>query len=65
MHGCMAKTGASTLGTTESTLKTIAKSCTQFLDYENLKEKQLEAVVSFMEGNDTFVAFRGVGGCFS
>ena len=58
MQGCMAETGASTLGVTESTLKTIAKNCTQFLGYENprFKEKQLEAVVSFMEGNNTFVA---------
>ena len=56
MQGCMAETGASISGVTESTLKTIAKSCLQFLGYENLKEKQLKAVISFMEGNDTFVA---------
>ena len=49
MQGCMAETGASTLGDTESTLKTIAKSCTQFLGYENLKDKQFEAVVSFAQ----------------
>ena len=52
----MAETGVSTSGVTESTLKIIAISCTQLLGYENLKEKQLEAVVSFMEGYDTFVA---------
>ena len=56
----MAETGATTSGVAECredrTLKTIAISCTQFLGYENLKEKQLEAVVSFMEGNDAFVA---------
>ena len=55
----MAKTGANTLGVAEGcedhTWKTIAISFVQFLGYENLKEKQLEAVVSFMEGNDTFV----------
>ena len=56
----MAETGASTSGVTEGcedcTLKTIVIIYTQFLGYENLKEKQLIAVVSFMEGNDTFVA---------
>ena len=56
----MAETGATTSGVAEGredrTLKTIAISCTQFLGYENLKEKQLEAVVSFMEENDAFVA---------
>ena len=55
----MAETGAITTGITEgfkdSTLKTIAISCVQFLGYDNLKEKQLKAVISFMEGNDTLV----------
>ena len=56
----MAETGANTLGVAKGredcTLKTIAISCAQFLGYENLKEKQLKAMVSFMEGNDTFMA---------
>ena len=54
-----ANTGANTLrvadGRKDCMLKTIAISCAQFLGFENLKEKQLKAVVSFMEGNDTFV----------
>ena len=59
MQGYMAETGASKLvvieGFRDSMLKTIVISCMQFLGYENLKEKQLEAAVSFMDGNDTFV----------
>ena len=43
-------------GCEDHTLKTIVISCTQFLGYENLKEKQLEAMASFMEGNDSFMA---------
>ena len=55
----MTETGANTSGVAEGrkdrTLKTIAISCVQFLVYENLKEKKLKVVVSFMEENDTFV----------
>ena len=47
----MAETGASTSGVTEGILKTIATSCTQFLGYENLKQKQLKAV-GFFHGRE-------------
>ena len=55
MQECMAETRTSTSRVTESTLKTIKKSYVQFLGNEYLKEKQLKALVSFMERNDTFV----------
>ena len=37
-------------------LKQIAIESAQRLGYDRLKEKQLEAIVSFLQGNDTFVA---------
>ena len=39
-------------------LKQIAIESAQHLGYDGLKEKQLEAIVSFLQGNDTFVALR-------
>ena len=36
--------------------KQIAIESAQCLGYDGLKEKQLEAIVSFLQGNDTFVA---------
>ena len=35
---------------------TVIRECTEQLGYKRLKEKQEEAVCTFLEGNDTFVS---------
>jgi len=56
----MAKTTVScqtwSLFTSEDQLEAIAINSTKSLGYKNLKEKQLEARVSFMQENHTYVA---------
>lgn len=41
---------------TEEQLKTIAVESAQRLGYSTLKDKQLEAIVTFVQGNDCFIA---------
>ncbi len=36
--------------------KKIVEDCGRLLGYSNLKDKQIEAVTTFLEGNDTFVS---------
>ena len=37
-------------------LEKLIGECARQLGYDSLKEKQLEAIVSFVRGNDTFVS---------